>query len=97
MRQRGEDLVELLVALRLAALGAAAAPQQTHLELGLEDLVDFRSLVQACGRKREVTDMNPPMGGAKVGSPGEQTEAGPIHEIEEKTQMRADRYRQADQ
>lgn len=59
MRQGGEDLVKLLVALRLAALGAAAAPQQTHLELGLEDLVDFCSLLQACGRKQEVTDTRP--------------------------------------
>lgn len=48
MRQGSEDLVKLLVALRLAALGAAAAPQQTHLELGLEDLADFCSLLQAC-------------------------------------------------
>lgn len=47
MRQGGEDLVELLVALRLAALGAAAAPQETHLELCLEDLVNFGALLES--------------------------------------------------
>lgn len=61
MRQGGEDLVKFLVALRLAALGAAAAPQQTHLELGLEDLVDFCLLLQACGGggEQEVSDTRP--------------------------------------
>lgn len=47
MRQGGEDLVKLLVALRLAALGATAAPQETHLELRLEDLVDFCPLLDS--------------------------------------------------
>lgn len=59
MRQGSEDLVKLLVALRLAALRAAAAPQQAHLELGLEDLTDFCSLLQACIRKQVVNDMRP--------------------------------------
>lgn len=51
VRESREDLVELLVALRLAALGATAAPQETHLELGLEDLVYFCSLLESCRRE----------------------------------------------
>lgn len=59
MRQGSEDLVKLLVALRLAALRAAAAPQQAHLELGVEDLADFCSLLQAFGEKQAGNDTRP--------------------------------------
>lgn len=54
MREGGEDLVEFLVALQLAALGTAAAPQQTHLELRLEDLKDVGLYLEPCdgGRRR---------------------------------------------
>ena len=52
MRQGGEDLVELLVALRLAALGAAAAPQEAHLELRVEDFVNFGVLLESWRRKK---------------------------------------------
>lgn len=53
MRQCSEDLVELVVALRLATLGAAAAPQQAHLELRLEDLVYLCLLLESWRRWRK--------------------------------------------
>lgn len=53
VRQGGEDFVELLVALRLAALRAAAAPQETHLELRLEDFVNFRLLLESWRGRKE--------------------------------------------
>lgn len=48
MGQGGEDLVELLVALGLAALGPTAAPEQPQLELGAEDLQQLRSGLETC-------------------------------------------------
>lgn len=50
--QGSEDLVKLLVALSLAALGPAAAPEQPQLELGAEDLQQLRSALETC-RERE--------------------------------------------
>lgn len=44
--QGGEDLVELLIALGLAALSPTAAPQQPQLELSAEDLQQLRSALE---------------------------------------------------
>lgn len=52
--QGGEDLVELLVALGLAALGPAAAPEQPQLELGAEDLQQLRSALETCREGKSV-------------------------------------------
>lgn len=52
--QGGEDLVELLIALSLAALGPTAAPEQPQLELGAEDLQQLRSALEPCGEGESV-------------------------------------------
>lgn len=57
--QRSEDLVELLVALTLAALGTSAAPQETQLELRAEDLQQFWSRLETCKGNQEGISFGP--------------------------------------
>lgn len=52
--QGSEDLVELLVALGLAALGPTAAPEQPQLELSAEDLQQLRSALETCREGQSV-------------------------------------------
>lgn len=52
--QGSKDLVELLVAFSLAALSPTAAPEQPQLELGAEDLQQFRSALETCREGKSV-------------------------------------------
>lgn len=52
--QGGEDFVELLVALGLAAFSPTAAPEQPQLELGAEYLQQLRSALETCREGQSV-------------------------------------------
>ena len=60
VRQGSEDLVELLVALSLAALSPTAAPEQSQLELSAEDFQQLRSALETCKRESQFPGMGSP-------------------------------------
>lgn len=56
MGQGSEDFVKLLVAPGLAAVGALAAPEETHLELCAEYFQELRSGLEPCRAGRDAQE-----------------------------------------